>query len=490
MFPAKHLRLSTVTLVGLTLLNMWVAPVFSEPALGQAFKGNGRWSSRWPLEVRASISPEPIVGREVVWHIEIASSGPEFPNTKLQAALPEGVELVSGNPNWQGDIPVGGKVTVDLVIRVKMPGEWKLMARASVNLDNQLAYGIEKSLYVTSTTTSAEVVEDVNRSTAVIPILQIAPVISSTAELRTALQPESVGGTLTISGNISFNATVLSPDPANPSGYLISSKIQPLRRVRVEAWDQNTAQPAIYNFLSVKTYTNSAGGYTLVISNVDPDGDGTGIDLRLRIYSTDDERVEVRNGNANSFVPYGLQINVGDNLADGTQSFSYIAGSSLSLEPWFIHDLIANTGYDYLRNNTTWVNTNKVIVRWPTACIPLTTPSSCYYFGTVHLVQSDGWDSDAILHEYSHFALSRAEYYGDNPVVFACQGVGFVHNFQQHTNPSCAWSEGWADFLQAAMQNDGNYFDTGYPSSSSVIKADIESPVLAALTSSNTTLSD
>jgi hypothetical protein len=131
-----------------------------------------------PLRVHASIAPEPIVGREVVWHIEVSSSGPEFPNTKLQAALPEGVELVSGSPNWQGDIPAGGKVTVDLVIRVKMPGEWKLMARASASLSETTGYGIEKSLYVTSTTTSAEVVEDIHRPTAVIPTLQFAPTVT------------------------------------------------------------------------------------------------------------------------------------------------------------------------------------------------------------------------------------------------------------------------------------------------------------------------
>jgi hypothetical protein len=40
----------------------------------------------------------------------MVSTGPEFPNTTLRIELPEGVELVSGDPNWQGDILAGGTV--------------------------------------------------------------------------------------------------------------------------------------------------------------------------------------------------------------------------------------------------------------------------------------------------------------------------------------------------------------------------------------------
>ncbi len=53
-----------------------------------------------PLDVRVSISPAPIVGQEVAWHIEMVSLGKVFlPNTTLSVTLPAGVELVSGDAN-------------------------------------------------------------------------------------------------------------------------------------------------------------------------------------------------------------------------------------------------------------------------------------------------------------------------------------------------------------------------------------------------------
>ena len=58
-----------------------------------------------PVIVNASISPEPVVGREVTLHVEISSRGGDLPNTTLEVYLPEeGVELVRGDTKWQGDI--------------------------------------------------------------------------------------------------------------------------------------------------------------------------------------------------------------------------------------------------------------------------------------------------------------------------------------------------------------------------------------------------
>lgn len=318
-----------------------------------------------------------------------------------------------------------------------------------------------------------------------VPLLQLVPE-SQGRLLRNLDQVEinSVGGTLVVNGVISFTATILNSDPLDDTEYITSTQIQPLRRVRVEAWDEKLSQPNNYNFLSVRTLTSATGFYTLSLSNVDPDGDGTGLDLRLRVYATDDERGEVRNGDLNSVTPYSFQEFVGDNLSDGTRSHILTVATPIALAPFFIHDLVANTGYDYLRNNTTFTNTQKAILRWPnTVCVPLTnSPNSCYYFGTIHLINDDGWDKDVILHEYSHFALSRPEYYGDNPVVFACASVNFDHNFGQHTNPSCAWSEGWANFIQAAIQSDGNYLNTNYPSASGASYTSLEDPPLAPTT--------
>ena len=131
-----------------------------------------------PLDVRASISPTPIVGQEVTWHIEMVSLGNvSLPNTTLSVTLPAGVELVSGDANWHGDVPAGGTVAVDLTIRVTMPGEWAIYAYAFSQFDPNSPGGVGggKTLYIISSADTAEVVEDVNRPTTPIPTLLIAP---------------------------------------------------------------------------------------------------------------------------------------------------------------------------------------------------------------------------------------------------------------------------------------------------------------------------
>src|SRR5690606_32796862 len=135
---------------------------------------------------------------------------------------------------------------------------------------------------------------------------------------------------------------------------------------------------------------------------------------------------EVRNGMLFPATLYAIQPPAGNDLADGNYIFSYLATTPLTLEPFFIHDLIANTAYEYLASNTTWTNDDKATIQWPVPnCVPLLhTPNSCYYSNTIHLMQADGWDGDVILHEYGHFVLGRPEHYDDSPVVFACQGVG------------------------------------------------------------------
>jgi hypothetical protein len=452
-----------------------------------------------PLKIMATLSPEPIVGQDVSWHIELLSGQSELPNTKLEIVLPDGVELVSGNLKWNGDIPADGKALIDLVIRVTQPGEWKISAFASVAFSKTSGFGVEKWFQVTSSITSAKIIEDVNWIHPTVPLLQYAPESQGRAVRNLDLvDTNSVGGTLVINGVISFTATILSPSP--PGSYSVTTQIRPLRRVRIEAWDANLGQPNAYTFLAVRTLTTATGFYTLNLTNVDPDGDGTGLDLRLRIYSTDDERAEVRNQGANAVTPYAFEKSVGDNLPDGNVSYYITAASpALSLEPFFIHDLVANTGYDYLRASTTFTNTQKAIFRWPNEkCVPyvdqipgisVNVKNSCYYNGTIHLIADDGWDSDVILHEYSHFVLSRPEYYGDGPVVLACFDSGLSHNFGEHKDPSCAWSEGWANFLQAAIQADAIFLNTNYPSNGAA-NIDLENPPLAPVTITQTTNAD
>ncbi len=75
--------------------------------------------------------------------------------------------------------------------------------------------------------------------------------------------------------------------------------------------------------------------------------------------------------------------------------------------------------------------------------------------GSIDLLAGDRWDSDVFLHEYGHFVMYKI--YGDDmPPSPNC----YSHYWGGHSSLGCAWTEGWADFLQAAIQNDRFYDDT------------------------------
>jgi hypothetical protein len=120
------------------------------------------------LRVTSSISPEPIVGRVVTYHVELAATaGITVPNTTLTITLPSGVELIKGDLRWHGDLAKNQTVTEDLIIRVTTPGEWIVAAF----VDTDMGYGrknqyhtFTQALYITSSADSAEVVDALQKT--------------------------------------------------------------------------------------------------------------------------------------------------------------------------------------------------------------------------------------------------------------------------------------------------------------------------------------
>jgi len=129
-----------------------------------------------PMGMTMSIAPEPIVGRDVNLHIEI-SSVTSAPNTVLTVSLPTGVELVSGDLHWQGDLVADQPVSIDVLIRVVVEGEWPIDAYAfsSDTPGSRFGVGAGKGLYIRSYADFAEVIEDVNREKTPVPVIQYGP---------------------------------------------------------------------------------------------------------------------------------------------------------------------------------------------------------------------------------------------------------------------------------------------------------------------------
>ncbi len=124
--------------------------------------------SRSPIEVDATISPEPNVGRDVTLHIEMYARSGDHPNATLEVYLPEGIELVSGDLSWEGAIAEGETVAFDLTISVITEGEWPIDV-----VGRTVYYADVESLRITSSAEAGEVVDIEDLPRATIPALQI-----------------------------------------------------------------------------------------------------------------------------------------------------------------------------------------------------------------------------------------------------------------------------------------------------------------------------
>ncbi len=72
--------------------------------------------------------------------------------------------------------------------------------------------------------------------------------------------------------------------------------------------------------------------------------------------------------------------------------------------------------------------------------------------GDVKNIDTDHFDASVIVHEYGHFL---EDVYGRS------ESPGGSHNGNAMIDPRLAWSEGWANYLQAQLLN-GRYFTPGY----------------------------
>lgn len=119
------------------------------------------------LNLTSSISPEPLVGRTVNYHVEMSSTGTPVPNVTLTITLPAGVELIQGDLFWHGDLAKDEKIIKDLTIRVMTPGEWVVKAYADTDMGPEAGntyLSFTQALYITSSTDSAEVVDALKKT--------------------------------------------------------------------------------------------------------------------------------------------------------------------------------------------------------------------------------------------------------------------------------------------------------------------------------------
>lgn len=221
---------------------------------------------------------------------------------------------------------------------------------------------------------------------------------------------------------------------------------KPLRDARVEIWDQDT----FGDDLLATVHTDNSGSFsTPLISNIDTEGGGQ--EIYVKVFARDDHAVRVTVQTSDT--TYTAQTANLTNVPDGTVNVgTNTITDATNRMAFYIYDLIANDAFDFLYNQVGWDNSFNLRVRWQS-----NSNDGTYYTlgGNIALVAGDRWDPDVILHEYGHYVMFKI--YGN---AFPSAPNCGSHYWDGAFSNGCAWTEGWANFLQAAIQNDRFYDDT------------------------------
>ena len=220
----------------------------------------------------------------------------------------------------------------------------------------------------------------------------------------------------------------------------------PVQGVTVNIYDKDTWSG---DDLLASVVTNSEGRFSaLGIPNVDPWPEGSTLDIYCTMDSTSDHaRVIMDGGGA-----YTMTTPVWSNVPDGYNDLGDLAPSEATNTAWMVYqDLLdcwntfayGGPGYQAPRIKAVWTSGHNA--HYHTGC-----PDGSHidfgglWAGEVHLSSEDGQVVDTVLHEAGHVIMFR-EYGNWVP------GEISTHFYTMNYAEKYAWTEGWADFVPAAV---------------------------------------
>ena len=305
--------------------------------------------------------------------------------------------------------------------------------------------------------------------------------------------PTSYGDYVTITGSATYQAR--EPYGTKSSGGLGDpSTARPIRHAEVRI--TNSSGDVVQC-----TETNASGAFSYTL----PKGDGV---FTMSVNSRSNNtylKATVFNAPEQNVI-YGIKQNVVATADQNLGTLNAAANGDVLGGAFNILDQLLNAN-DFLRSKVGNCSSSfsscpnfsvapKVSVYWeagfnPGSYFAGTGPLSFYLpgysrlfilggvNGDVNSSDTDHFDNSVVLHEFGHF-LEDAVFSSDSP--------GGEHNGNKVIDPRLAWSEGWGNFLQGAVQNSNYYIDTmgnNDGSTSYIFRIDIEDLVTSGVNKSN-----
>jgi hypothetical protein len=131
-----------------------------------------------PMKIDLDILQDPIIGREVDL-ITVLSSSSDAPNTYLEITIPEGIQIIQGDPELWISLQRNKKFKYQMKIRILNEGEYLISAYAFNQYSDDAdsgGFGDGETIYVYSGRNSAQVLsrEDFRSQTPIGPCINCA----------------------------------------------------------------------------------------------------------------------------------------------------------------------------------------------------------------------------------------------------------------------------------------------------------------------------
>jgi len=412
-----------------------------------------------PIKTVFTIERIPIVGEHVGINCEITSDL-DAPNTKVIIELPSDVNVISGKISWTGNLKTGKVIRLAPVISFGSTGKKTLRCKAISVINPGMTWGDMAELYLTiGYTDSMKSFEPVHPS--------YRDQVGS-EDMQGEGIPTEQNPTYT---NPSSDMTKPSTPSAPPNGVYNESsepseapgELTITGRFRFHDRDDNLASE---QFLVEVVRGDNSEHLAYCFSDISgyytcgPFANPGSVGVRSRFLSymqfsvNSDILVTVNpdwgtTGTVNN--AFGTTTTV-QSFTDGTQdigSWNVTNGSDSERAYWIVADLIKVWKYIYFgagQYQSPEESPGSSTVEWK---IDSTNGTFYSQGGNIHLKGPDPISDTVVGHEYGHNIMYTV--YGNSFPTSYCPSP---HYIQSSSHVNCAWTEGWANFITMAANND------------------------------------
>jgi len=345
----------------------------------------------------------------------------DAPNTVINFITPANlIKLVKGDKTWKGDVEKGETITITLSFATD--GEVEAYVRANVQGNKY-----HNSYYLHVTTPEAEFSSEKGGSTREI----------KESDLTDELNPES-----------SRPSPTYETDPTSPGTFTVKGRWWYLnedggwsvgRYMLIEVWDSDSTSA---DDKLASAWTDANGYYDITVPN-DDGWKGADPYVKYIAEGTWDWKTTTSGGSI-YWWRYPSSGTIKDDVTDGevfdlggkapgSSHEALQAGDAVYAESQWIYDRVS------------WYRPTKVTIRWPREDWP-----HCHGdYIDMPAKSTASWDHVTVHHEYAHAV--QWTLYGNSWPEGCLFGTHWV--YMEDVMPD-AWCEGWAEFMQCAVDND------------------------------------